>query len=414
MFRAALIGWLRKAQGLFQTDLVYLVKHGFWMSINLVGTALIGLVTSYLYANFLSKEQYGDYRYIFSLFSAVNAFSLTGINIAVTQAVAKGKEGTLLQSIPLQLKWNVFFSAAFVLVAGYYFYHGNTPFGLAFLTISLFGPLGNIANTYGAFLQGKKEFRAYSLISFGISVVTLVVMAATIFFHANVVGLVVANIGSTALIQVAAFLWTVKHYQPNKEKDPSLTTFSQRLSLLTALGLLVSQLDIVLLYHWFGAASVSMLSFITIVPDQLKGFVKIIGQVALPKFAVNETAESRTQAAKNSLKLGAIVFLVSLLYILVAPLVFHWLFPAYSASVGYSRIYALGMIFSVYQIPVSILFAHKQETKITRFIIFTNVFWALCSLILIPVFGLTGAIISRLIAQAANLAISSYYVWLKP
>ncbi len=414
MIRSFIHRHLRFAERFFQTDLVYLVKHGSWLFVNTALTAVIGLVTSYLYANLLSPDQYGQYRYIFSIFTALNAFSLTGINVAVTQAVAKGKEGALLQSIPLQLKWNVVFCVAFIAIGGYYLAQGNYVFALSLLTLSLLAPIANIANTYGGFLQGKKEFKAFSIISLLTSVAIFGSVAATLFLHANVVLLVIANIGTTALVQVLAFFWTLRKYQPNKQLDDGLGQFSTGLSILTAISTIVTQFDTFLMFNLLGAASVSILSFATIVPDQLKGFVKILSQLALPKFAVNETPESRRQALKNSFKLAGLMLLAAIAYILIAPFVFRWLFPAYQASVFYTRVYALTMVFSVYQIPISLLFAHKHQSRIARFTIFSCITVIVSSSVFIPIFGLAGAIIAKVVAQGMNLAISSYYVWIKP
>lgn len=414
MLRSKVYQFLRRSERFVQTDLVYLVKQGSWLFVNTVGVTLIGLVTSYLYANFLTKEQYGEYRYIFSIFTALNAFSLTGINVAVTQAVAKGKEGALLQSIPLQLKWNIFFCAAFIVTGLYYFWQGNTVFAISLLALSCLGPVANIANTYGAFLQGKKNFRAVSVIGLLTSFMVLLSVALVLFLRTNVVVLVIANIGTLALVQTAAFFWTLRKYKPNKVQDEGLRTFSKRISLLTAFSLIVSQIDNILVFNLLGAASVSILSFVTIIPDQLRGFVKIVGQLALPKFAVNETAESRQQAAKNSFKLAVAVLCVSIVYIVVAPWLFRLLFPAYQSWVGYTRLYALSMAFSVYQIPLSLLYAHRYEERITRVTLIITIGSLVISCITVPLFGLIGVVVGRMVAQAFNLAISSYYVWIKP
>ena len=127
---------------------------------------LFFLILSILFANFVSKDIFGIYKYIISITAIAGVFSLTGMNVAVMRAVAQGFDGIFKKSLIEQFKWSwpqFFFLLSF---GAYYLYQNNLTYGLAFLIISIFAPLSGIANTYNAVLYGKKDFRISAFLWF--------------------------------------------------------------------------------------------------------------------------------------------------------------------------------------------------------------------------------------------------------
>src|SRR3989344_1043788 len=105
--------WLLGSEGFFKADMVYVAKGNSWQMFGQIVTSLLSLSLIFVFANFLSKETYGTYRYILSLAGILNIFTLTGMNQSVSQAVANGKDGVLKTSVSYQLKWNVMQLIAF-------------------------------------------------------------------------------------------------------------------------------------------------------------------------------------------------------------------------------------------------------------------------------------------------------------
>jgi O-antigen/teichoic acid export membrane protein len=86
---------LRWSQKYTKTDMVYLAKGGGWLSIGQVVEKLSALGLAIAFANLIPQETYGTYKYIISLGGIIAIFTLSGLRTAVTQAVARGYEGSL-------------------------------------------------------------------------------------------------------------------------------------------------------------------------------------------------------------------------------------------------------------------------------------------------------------------------------
>ncbi|HEV7121319.1 MAG TPA: oligosaccharide flippase family protein, partial [Candidatus Paceibacterota bacterium] len=153
-----------------QGDVAYYLTSGFWLNANSAVTLLLSFGISIAYANFLPKEVYGTYQYLLSLFSILGAFTLSGMNSAITRSVARGYEGALRSSILPQLRWNLISTGIALCFTAYYFLHAEQTLslGMAFIAIAL--PIITTFNSYGAFLIGKKAFRTFFAYSSAVSI----------------------------------------------------------------------------------------------------------------------------------------------------------------------------------------------------------------------------------------------------
>src|SRR5689334_12787395 len=69
---------LRWSERYMKTDMVYLAKGSFWLTLGQVAASASGLLLVIGFANLLPKEVYGTYKLILSLAGIIASFSLTG------------------------------------------------------------------------------------------------------------------------------------------------------------------------------------------------------------------------------------------------------------------------------------------------------------------------------------------------
>ncbi|HEX9608834.1 MAG TPA: oligosaccharide flippase family protein, partial [Candidatus Paceibacterota bacterium] len=86
---------LRKSERYTKTDMVYLTKGGIWLSISQGVAMVTGLLVAIAFANLLTPETFGTYKFVLSLAGIIGAFSLTGMSTALIRSVANGQEGAL-------------------------------------------------------------------------------------------------------------------------------------------------------------------------------------------------------------------------------------------------------------------------------------------------------------------------------
>jgi len=332
---------LRWSERYTKTDMAYLAQTGFWSNAGTIFVTLASFLLYILFNHFVPKEAYGTYQYLLSIGAIVGAFTLTGMNSAVTRAVALGQEGVLRAAIRAQLHWAPVPLLGSWALASYYFFQGNLTLGWGLILIGVFVPLNNTFNTYGAFLQAKQDFKRGFLFSLWYNVpYYLAVGIAAIFFKAALI-LLAANLISQAIGLIIAYRKTVAAYKPNAATDSVSLKYGNHLSVMGLLGSISAQIDAIFAFHFLGATQLAIYSFATAIPDRLGGLFKFIPAAAFPRFVGRSPKDIRIGLAYR-LMLGTVLSAVlALAYMAIAHPFFAIFFPAYLVAVPYSQVYAI-------------------------------------------------------------------------
>ncbi len=392
---------LRWSEQYTKTDMVYLAKGGFWLTLGQIISAACSFLLAIAFANLLPKEIFGNYKFVLSLASILSAFTLTGMNTAVAQAAARCFEGMLKKTFWLQIRWGLLMSLASLLTSIYYLLNNNTTLGFALLIVGAFSPILYSANTYTAFLSGKQEFKKLTFYGIAVAVFSALIIFITIFFTKNIVWLIAANIISNTTATLFFYNRTLNICQPNQIQDPQVISYSKHLSLINIVVTIATYLDGVLLFHFLGAAPLAIYSFASAIPNQIKGISKNIATLIFPKLAQCSLKEIDSILYERLRQLFLIGITIAGVYILIAPYFFQIFFPKYIEAIHYTQLYALTVIFLF---PLS-FFAAIGQAKLTfmpkNFLYKSNLLLQILLIILLllltSTFGIIGAIYARLI-----------------
>lgn len=388
-----------------KTDLTYLTSGGFWLSLDQVGGALIAFLLAIAFAHYVPKETYGAYRYLISAFWVLTAFTLTGLPMALSQAVARGREGvyrasflpSILAGIPL-----TFISFG---MSAYYLLHGNNSFGIAFVVIAILGPFLQPAYLFGPFLMGRKEFRTNSLFGLILYAIPALALFGTMFMTRDPVAFLavylVSNVGTGALL---TFL-TLYFWKPNEVPDPSMHNLSGHFSAMNLLSTVAAQIDKVVVFHYLGAVELAVYAFATALPEQINGVCNAVSNLAFPKFVARPFAEIRANFWNRLWLFTGALFLVALAYIAIAPFVFDLFFPAYKEAVIYSQVYAISLIALGNSLPITLLQARVAKRELYIYNVLGPTFQILILILLTSAYGLMGAVIARIASRIVSLAL---------
>lgn len=396
--------------------MVYLTKGGFWMVLGQTVSVAITAAVAIAFANILTKEEYGTYKYVLSLAATLSAFSLTGMNMAIINAVAKGFDKTFIKSIMVQIKWSLPMFVISLGLCAYYFLTGQPIIGTSLIFVSIFSPFINAFNTYSAYLNGKKLFRKISfysiLISCFVNAAGLAVLIATNNIPFLVLTYFLANFAILGLILKRV----IKSNKINQEEDNSYIGYGKHLSLIYFLSNLVMNIDKIFIFNILGPIQLAVYNFAIIIPEQIRGFIKILGTLAYPKFAQKTLQESKTNIGYRIMITFIAGGIIMTAYIIVAPYIFRIFLPKYLDSIFYSQIFAVSTIFSsVILILNAILTSHK-ETVADLYKI--NIFMAAVKIAVyfaaIYFFGLMGAIICATFLALIQIAITIFFLNKKP
>jgi O-antigen/teichoic acid export membrane protein len=394
------------AEKVTHTDLEYLFTNGFWLTLAQIGIALIAFVLSIAFAHFVTKDTYGTYRYLLSIFWTLTAFSLTGLPVAMARAVARGEDGAYVESFWLSMIWSWPMVLISLGLAGYYYLQGNHLLMIGAIIIAIIGPFMQSTYLFGAFFEGKRAFRANAIAGIILNVVPALALIGAMFLTQDpliyLAVYLVGNAGTAGVISLVAYF----KYKTNSIKSEKLFTLGGHFSIMNILSTIASQVDRLLVYHYLGAAELAIYVFATAMPDQVKNIFNNVTTLAFPKFANRSLKEIHETLLFRLAGFTGIMTIVAIAYIVVAPLAFHILFPAYASSIGYSQLYALALIPIGNMIPTTALQAHAANRELYIFNILSSLVQIGLLFPAIALYGLLGAVIARIISRTFNLALA--------
>jgi len=406
-----------KLQRYFKIDLFYLIKGESWLILGKFISTGITFILALAWANWIDKSVYGNYQYILSLVGIISIFSLPEMEAAVIQAVARKLEGSFILGFRTKLKWGILGSISALGMAGYYLLQGNENLPLTFLVIALFIALFNASLSYTGFLVGRRLFSIQVKYDVITQLIAGFLMLSTLFsvkeFLFNqpsyliILLIITVYFVSRTSLRFFFFVLTKKKFTPNRKQDPKTISYGKRLSFSGIIDILSNSLDKILLFHYLGAVELAVYAFSILIPQQINVFLKHIGVLALPKFSLRSRDELRKTILKKMSYLAILVSFFVIVYIIFAPWVYQLFFPQYLESVSYSRLFALSIIPLAFSMGG--LFRAKMMTKqIYQIRVIVPIFRAVLFIVLIPFYGILGAVLAILITRTFSAFIAIF------
>ena len=391
------ISILRWSEKYTKTDMMYLAKGSFWAILSQIVVSFSTFLLAIAFAHYVSKEAYGQYKFILSIVSILSTLTLTGIGVGVLRSVSLGYEGTMQYAFWQNIKWSGLFFVGAGIVSIYYFKQGNITIALSLLIAGCLSPFFYSSNLYSSYLSAKKDFKRNSIYFDMIgNTFPSLSLFATMFFTNNPFWLVTVYFVSNTLIGIILYLKIAKIYKPNKSVDPEMMSYGKHLSFMNILNGVANNIDQILLFHYFGAVQLATYNFATALPDQIKGPMKNLTNMIFPKFTERSDKEIKENIVHKMLVLFAVSIILIICYILIAPFIFHTFFPKYNESIFYSQLFSISLLYIV-SIPTNTYLIAKKKIKEQYIInISTSILQIVVLLIAIIKWGLVGLIIARI------------------
>lgn len=388
--------------------MVYLASGGFWSMVGQVSVSLSILALSAILARYLTKDAYGEYKYILSIIALLSTLSLSGLSTAVFQSAARGSDGDLVQGFWINIRWSALIFLGALATGAYYLMHGNFVVGVGVLVGGCLSPLIASANMYTSFLAGKKDFARQTIYVavFGTTLPALALIATALLTRDALAVTLVYFVSNTLL--AFYFYWRTLHiYRPDPTlKDTGLLSYSKHLSFIGILGGISANIDSVLLFHYVGAPALAVYAFATGIVDQAKGPLKSLDMMMQARYIGHANKGIRETMRSKMLWLFVLGTLMALVYIPLAPFIYRILFPAYTDAVVYSQVYALSLV-GMFLGPAGSYLSAKRKVKEQYWsAIFNSIFQIVALAVGVIWWGLWGLIVARVILRFGGSAFS--------
>jgi O-antigen/teichoic acid export membrane protein len=396
--KSKVYNFLRYTQKYTKTDNVYLFKGGFWLSLQ-KSSSLLNIILAVIFANFLSKETYGTYQYILSFFGIFGLATLSSMETAITQATARGYEGSLFNAIKTKMKWGLIGSLGAIIISAYYFLQDNFMLGIGFFIVSISIPLTHPFTLISPYLHGKKEFKTVSFYGIIYQIISIISLGLLVLLTKNVILLVFVHFFTYSLFNIVSFKNIIRKFPPNDNVDPKTIPFGIRLSLLNFIPKLAKEFDQIFVWHFLGAAEVAIYSFAKKIPAQINDHLDILNHLAFPKISSRSKDELKKSLPRKALRLYALIIPITIVYIFAVPYVFRVLFPAYGESIIYAQLFSFFLLLFPLTILSQRFTAKMEEKNIAISNLSTSIFRITAIVILTPLYGILGLIIARFLTS---------------
>lgn len=400
---------LRWSERFFKTDMVYLSKGGFWAALTFAISASLSFGLTLLFANFLTKDAYGIYKYIFSIYGLLGAVTLSGLDIVIVQAVSKGEDGILRKAVRYSLKWNVILFLSAIGVSIYYYLNSNNQLASAFAFIAVLAPILNSFNLYGSFLNGKKDFRLISISNAASNIFSAIVVLIFIIFTQSPLWIVFGYFVSNTVATLFFYFVTIKKYNPGDQANEDYLKRGKHLSFMGVLGIISESIDKILIFHFLGGLSLAVYAFAVAPVTQINALLKLSAPVITPKITERTKEENKKHLPKKILQMTLLLIIPTAGYILLAPYFYKLFFPQYTDAIVYSQFYALIILTFGKKFTSIPALVHLPQKTLYKISLINNSISILSKVVLLFLFGLAGAIAAGVVTNFLLFAISYYY-----
>ncbi len=388
---------LRSSEKYFKTDMVYLAKGGFWLVSGQVAISASSLILSIAFANLLSPELYGTYRYILTIFNFLAIPTLTGINTSLMKSAAQKMDGSLYTAFNTRLQWSIFSTLFGIAIAGYYLIQHDLVLAINILLVSLFAPLFYSCEVYSYYLRGKKLFKHFSLYSSLAIVIPTFTVIGTLFISKNLTIILLSYFIPYTILKGVFLFITTQQVQSTDITDPGLVSYGKHLSVMGILGVIAQNIDKFLLWHYLGAAQLAVYAFAISPINNIEAVLGKLDLLIFPKIAERNIREIRKTIYEKTFRIFIVVAGIVFLYILCAPFLYTLFFPLYLESVVYSQVIALTLLISIpLMIMSSVFTAHARVKEKYYLSVIGPTIKILLFILLIPQYGIWGLVFGTL------------------
>ncbi|OGG45164.1 hypothetical protein A2673_03675 [Candidatus Kaiserbacteria bacterium RIFCSPHIGHO2_01_FULL_50_13] len=400
---------LRWSEKYTKADMVYLVHGNFWL---ITGRAIAvgsGVLLTVAFANLLSPTDFGTYKYILAIAGFVGAFSLGGLNGAVTRAIAQGHWHVVRGVFRTGFMWCIPASVCAAAGSIYYFYMGNTTLGTGLLLIAVTNPFLHNFVFYKSVLLGAKDFRGLTFYGLPRGIIPIVAIVIALLLTENVLVIIATYFLSNLIVGWIVYELVLKKFNIRDGQDHKDETISygKHLSVMGITSQMVGNIDQLLLWHLAGPVQLAIYSFALAPIREIRNFSENIFPLIFPKYATKTVEEMKQTVPLRIKQLLIVSIIIAAAYIFLAPLMYKFIFPQYIDAIFASQLLAAALILQPRNIVETMLFA-QGNVKLRYVTVFVTqgakvILWV----ILIPLYGFMGAVIGTVVTDI----VSSLALW---
>ena len=356
----------------------------------------LGLITTYFVVRVLSKESFGSYHFILSCIGVFSIFSLKGLNNSVMQAIARGFPGTFRKAVKIAFYTSFIGSLILAAMACWYYLKDNHELAYGFSIAAILFPFVHGLLQWKSIHMGEEKFCTYFLYnSLSLLIMYPLIIVSVIFIPGT---LLVPLTLVLVIPSVFNLLMTIVNYrqiQVNAPVEDNNISYGIKTTFYTSFYTVAMQVDRLLLFFFLSPVALATYVVADRIADIFRNITQDLSVVLAPKFA---KCDSYSRKLDRYLKVFVLVY--GVIIIIFAFTMLPWLMVVlfgekYIDSIPYAQALLCSVtIGNIATIRFRFIRSRIDAISFRNVTVYTSLGRIIISLILIPWFGMLGAVIS--------------------
>lgn len=375
---------------------------------NLAIASLDGFFLNVLLVRFLSLEDLGNYKLFFSILNILILFSINGLGVSVTKAVAKRFKGFFKKAVIISALFS--FIASIILIVLAFSYYRNSNIKWALLLSSFIVPIYYGFNTWEPYYYGVRRFKTVFLLNALIGGTRFVVCAAILYFYRNYFFTIIAYLLIVSVYGLIFFFWIIRRIKPekiDKQKEKNYLKHGFRLTGSSAVSVIATNIERIILDSVSSATMVGIYSVVTVFPTFIKNSLKTLVNVPTVKLAAYPEERNRIIVKKGLVLIFLSGIVILAVFWFIIPFLLRFFFKADDPNmIRYGQLLLIPLVFMPTNLTIKYL-ASYQGSGVSVLKLYTSADAIKLALlaIFVPLYKIEGIIIALILAEFFNFII---------
>ncbi len=373
---------------------------------------LAGFGVTVLMFRMLDKEQLGQYGFIQTAVALCAIFGIPEFQNTVSQSVARGHPGTYRAALPRALRFS---AIGVVLLGGLglgYLQAGQTALAWGLLVAAPLLPALHACTAWKGVLLGEARFSSFSRAEASNALLRAALITTALWlFPGSLLAPVIAFFIVPAAQNLRQTWLACRRISPTAQEESGAIRYGLQSNVYSAVGIVVANLDRLLIFTLLSPALLAVYMAAEKFSDLLQGMVQDMAAVLAIRFSQMIRYSHRLDDALKLASVAIAVFVLLFAWLAVPPLTVLIFGEVYRESI----VYAQALVSTVAVGHIATLrfrfIRSKLDTASYRNVLLTGSFGKLAaSLVLIPLFGLAGAVGSVLCHRIVLAMITAHTI----
>lgn len=367
----------------------------------------MGLAATYFLVRSMSKDAFGEYNMVLNTVGILTMFSLSGLNNSLAQAVARGYEGTYRTTVPIAFCSSFLGSIVLVGMSGWYFMQAQASMGQGLLVAAALFPFAHGLVQWKSVVTGSGRFGqllmhdgAGSVLTYGLIIVSVLLQPGQFVLP------IVLTLLPPAVYNIVLTVANFRQIPADAPVEEQNVRYGIETTLYSGLGAIGSNLDRVLLFWFLSPAALAVFVAAGRIPDLLSGAMQDVAAVLAPRLAKHESYTKRVDRIFSAISLICGV-LITVFAFMGIPSIMTFLFGAnYTDAIPYAQALTCSVAIG-YLANLRFRFIRSRidargfrDVTLVSSVVRLGAF-----MLLVPQFGLIGAVVSTFIYRLALMSV---------